>query len=168
MAFAANDGPASFEKIIQRGQCWRKTGREQFQHPHGHGVVALAADDHVLFVAAQTFSTREMIPLQRISFLLQRRLRKARKAGAAEPPRRDVNVSYPYFILCLFSASVHPNEGSPTFFAGQCALIAWALWVATFAAVQLAGLGRCLADSDDSGIFWAARFMAIGTIGRKL
>lgn len=75
-----------------------------------------------LFVAAQTFSTREKIPLFTISRWLawQRRNKNA--------PVGNVNLSYPYFILCLFSASVHANKGGVSFFVGQCILISWALW----------------------------------------
>src|ERR1700756_4550024 len=39
-----------------------------------------------------------------------------------------VNVAYPYFMVCIFSAGIHANEGSRTYFWGQCLLIAWALW----------------------------------------
>ena len=75
-----------------------------------------------LFVAAQTFSTREKIPLFTISrWLAWQRRNKSAPAG-------NVNLSYPYFILCLFSASVHANEGGISFFWGQCILISWALW----------------------------------------
>jgi hypothetical protein len=38
-----------------------------------------------------------------------------------------VNVSYPYFVLCLFAASFH-SAGDETFFWGLCPLLAWALW----------------------------------------
>src|SRR5439155_9191434 len=40
----------------------------------------------------------------------------------------DINVTYPYFIVCLFSAGIHSNEGSPLFYWGQSFLIGWALW----------------------------------------
>ena len=75
-----------------------------------------------LFVAAQTFSTREKIPLFTISrWLAWQRRNKSAPAG-------NVNLSYPYFMLCLFSASVHANKGGASFFLGQCILISWALW----------------------------------------
>ncbi len=41
---------------------------------------------------------------------------------------RFVDVSYPYFILCLFSAGVHDNAGTQTYFWGLAALLTWALW----------------------------------------
>jgi hypothetical protein len=79
------------------------------------------------FVAAQMFSTREKIPWTAISIISRRRARQEQKSGNAAPTG-GVNVSYPYFIVCLFSASVHTNEGHFSFFLGQCVLIAWALW----------------------------------------
>jgi hypothetical protein len=74
-----------------------------------------------LFVAAQMFSERESIPLSAISLLVRRR-----KAGIAG--ERFINISYPYFIVCLFSAGIHTNEGTQSYFWGQAGLLAWALW----------------------------------------
>lgn len=75
-----------------------------------------------LFVAAQIFSEREVVPLSAISdFARYRR----KKTGREE---RFVNVSYPYFIVCLFSAGIHANQGTHTYFFGQAILIVWALW----------------------------------------
>ncbi|MEJ0088797.1 MAG: transglutaminase domain-containing protein [Limisphaerales bacterium] len=75
-----------------------------------------------LFIAAQTFNERESIPLAAISFFA----RRAQQLNAT--PERHVDISYPYFMLCLFSAGVHVNEGTHSYFWGQAALIAWALW----------------------------------------
>jgi len=80
-----------------------------------------------LFVAAQTFSTREKIPLTAISIISRWRSRQDQKRGDA-PAGRGVNVTYPYFIVCLFSAGIHTNAGGYSFFWGQCVLIFWALW----------------------------------------
>jgi len=80
-----------------------------------------------LFVAAQTFCTREKIPLTAISIISRWFSQKGQKHGDS-PDGFSLNVSYPYFMLCLFSASVHSNEGGVSFFWGQCALIFWALW----------------------------------------
>jgi hypothetical protein len=74
-----------------------------------------------LFVAAQMFSERESIPLSAISFLVRRR----KTSASAE---RFINISYPYFIVCLFSAGIHTNEGTHSYFWGQAGLLAWALW----------------------------------------
>lgn len=80
-----------------------------------------------LFVAAQTFSAREKIPLTAISIISRWRSQRDQQRGGA-PAGRSVNVSYPYFIVCLFSAGIHSSDGGAAFFLGQCALIFWALW----------------------------------------
>ena len=79
-----------------------------------------------LFVAAQLFSERGNVPLSAISDLFRRQRRK--KTGA--PAERDVNVTYPYFMVCLFSAGIHanPQQGTQSYFWGLCVLLAWALW----------------------------------------
>jgi hypothetical protein len=80
-----------------------------------------------LFVAAQTYCTREKIPLTAISIISRWRSR-SNPAGTETPAGRSVNVSYPYFMVCLFAAGIHTNLGGTAFFWGQCALVFWALW----------------------------------------
>jgi hypothetical protein len=79
-----------------------------------------------LLVAAQKFCERGGIPLSVFSLVSPRR---RRKAGETTTPR-DLDVSYPYFIMCLFSAGFHQNQGTHTYFWGQFVLLAWALWPA--------------------------------------
>jgi len=79
-----------------------------------------------LFVAAQKFSGRGGIPLSAISLAFRRWRRK----GGEVSPERDLDVSYPYFIACLFAAGFHANQGTNTYFWGQVILLAWALWPA--------------------------------------
>jgi hypothetical protein len=74
-----------------------------------------------LFVAAQMFSERESVPLAAISLFVRRR-----KTSAS--PERAKNISYPYFMVTLFSAGIHTNEGTHSYFWGQAGLLAWALW----------------------------------------
>ena len=78
-----------------------------------------------LLVAAQKFSERGVIPLAAVLLAPRRR----RKGGEASP-ERPVDVSYPYFIVCLFAAGFHANQGTHTYFWGQFILLAWALWPA--------------------------------------
>jgi len=75
-----------------------------------------------LFVAAQIYNERESFPLSAISPFLRRR---RQKHGTAE---RYFNVSYPYFIVCLFSAGIHANQATHTYFFGLAFLVVWALW----------------------------------------
>jgi hypothetical protein len=79
-------------------------------------------------VVAQVFSEAGSIPLTAISIILRRRRQREQKQGRAVPPSRRTDVGYAFFILCLFSASVHTNLGQTSFFWGQCFLLAWALW----------------------------------------
>ena len=77
-----------------------------------------------LFIAAQMFSLRGTVPLSAISDIF--RWQRRRQAGALA--ERNVDISYPYFMVCLFSAGIHTNEGSRSYFWGQCVLLAWTLW----------------------------------------
>ena len=144
-----------------------------------------------LFIAAQMFSERGTVPLSAISDIF--RWQRRRQAGAV--PARNVDVSYPYFMVCLFSAGIHANEGSRSYFWGQCVLLAWALWslrsrrfsVAVWlAALALAvalgyagvrGIGLMARAAENFNAQWMQRFFrqridstqsitAIGEIGR--
>ncbi len=79
-----------------------------------------------LFIAAQKFSERGVIPLSAISLVFK--IRKRRSADSAWEHPAD--VSYPYFIVCLFAAGFHTNQGTQTYFIGLAILFAWALWPA--------------------------------------
>jgi protein-glutamine gamma-glutamyltransferase len=76
------------------------------------------------FIVAQVFNARPTVPLTAISFALRWRRRKGDRAFTG----RYLSISYPYFIMCLFSAGIHANNGAQTYFWGQTVLIAWALW----------------------------------------
>jgi hypothetical protein len=80
-----------------------------------------------VFVAAQTFSTREKIPLTAISLISRWRSRQDQKNGDT-PTGFSVNIAYPYFIVCLFSASVHANARTGSYFWEQDVLLTWTLW----------------------------------------
>jgi hypothetical protein len=79
-----------------------------------------------LFVAAQKFSERGVISLSAISLTFRRR----RRNGGEASPERELDVSYPYFIVCLFAAGFHANQGTLTYFFWQFILLAWAIWPA--------------------------------------
>jgi hypothetical protein len=81
-----------------------------------------------LFMCAQVFSSRQEIPLHTISLILRYRWNQAKKHGRPPPPGHGVDVSFPYFALCLFAASIHRSEDN-TFFWGLCLLLGWVLWV---------------------------------------
>jgi hypothetical protein len=80
-----------------------------------------------MFIAAQTFNSREGIPPETISLLMRWRWQRARKPGQPLPASQNVNVTYPYFAACLFAASFR-TRADGTYFWGLCALLTWALW----------------------------------------
>lgn len=79
------------------------------------------------FLLAQTYSTREMIPLATISHILQRRWKLAQRLGQQIPPSRGFHIGFPYFCMALLAASFHSSEDN-SYFWGFCLLLAWALW----------------------------------------
>jgi transglutaminase-like putative cysteine protease len=123
-----------------------------------------------LFVAAQRFSERGAVPLSAISVLARRR----RKGSVGA--ERHVDVSYPYFIVCLFSAGIHTNAGTHSYFWGQAVLIAWALgplrsrrfgivaWLGALAAViglgffGQHGIGELQRALEGANVQWVSRF----------
>ena len=126
------------------------------------------------FILAQTFNLRPSVPLTAISLVLRWRQRKGDQSFAGQ--YRD--IAYPYFIVCVFSAGIHANEGTHTYFFGQGVLIAWALWavrsrrfrapawVAALVAVislgALGGLGVRAAQNSiqNFNAQWMARFFS--------
>ncbi|HEX5400063.1 MAG TPA: hypothetical protein VFY06_13545, partial [Verrucomicrobiae bacterium] len=75
-------------------------------------------------VAAQTFNLRPSVPLTAVSLVLRWR----RRRGDTTFKEQYLDVSYPYFMVCLFSAGIQPNLQKQSFFLGLGALVAWALW----------------------------------------
>jgi transglutaminase-like putative cysteine protease len=80
-----------------------------------------------MFTAAQAYSIRDAVPLRVTSLILARRWKQAMKLGLPAPLSRTFNISYPYFVICLFATCFHSAENT-SFFWGFCALSAWALW----------------------------------------
>jgi transglutaminase-like putative cysteine protease len=78
-------------------------------------------------LAVQTFSTRQCVPLESVSVILRRRSKKAAAAGKPKPAPRLADISFIYFSICLFAASVNTSENLG-FFWGLCTLLSWALW----------------------------------------
>lgn len=149
-----------------------------------------------LFMLAQSFSAREKIPWTAISFYSLRRAQRERKSARVPPSGVGLNISYPYFMVCLFSAGIHPNTLGTSFFWGQCALTVWALWpfrsrrcgiavwagalaaVIVFGYFSQSGLGMIERVLEGYNPQWFARFLrqkadpmqtttAIGQIGRR-
>lgn len=126
-AFNANNGLAEFRGFLQHPSLFSS------RNPGLAGARAVIAligwlpMIYFLFVGAAAYSARVGIPLEAISQIARHRRKKALKLGRPPPPSRLIHVSYPFFALCLFSASYHASENT-TFFWGLAALLAWALW----------------------------------------
>jgi hypothetical protein len=75
------------------------------------------------FIAAQIYNVRPTVPLTAVSIVLRWRRRRGEDSLAG----RYLDVSYPYFIVCVFAAGIHTNNASHTYFWGQSVLILWAL-----------------------------------------
>ena len=72
--------------------------------------------------ASQLYSTAGKVPLTAFFWALRRQA-----ARAPETRPGQVDLGYLYFALCVLSASA-ANRRTLEFYAGLCALAAWALW----------------------------------------
>ncbi len=126
-AFTSNDGPAAFGGYFQNPNVGSSHSAGTATSRAAAAWIQWQPMLFFLFLAAQTFNSREGVPVETVSLLLRLRWKQTRKPGQAETSGRTVNVSYPYFGVCLFAASVHSSENS-VFFWGLSALLAWALW----------------------------------------
>ncbi len=126
-AFSANEGPADWRSLFQNPSYMAQRNAGVATARAAAAWIRWLPMFFFLFVAAQAFSTWEGVPLEIISLILRMRWKKARRLGRPLPARRSVNVSFPYFGVCLFAASAHPSE-TTGYFWGFCVLTAWALW----------------------------------------
>ena len=126
-AFSQNRGLAQFSDFFQNPTLATQRNASTASARTAAAMFRWLPMIFFLFVGAQVYSGREGIPFEAVSLILRRRVKKARRLGQPLPPSHSINVGYPYFALCLLSASVHAAEDSE-FFWGLCALLAWALW----------------------------------------
>jgi len=121
-------------------------------------------------IASQTYSTRGEIDISSL-FLLSRR----KGAGEEKKRSKTINLTYPYFALCLLSASC-ANVRTKGFYLGLLLLCAWALltvrprrnslitWATAFLLAGSAGyvghlwLHRLQGTVEDKAIAWFGRF----------
>jgi hypothetical protein len=126
-AFTASGGPADMRGFFQNPNFATERNAGNASARTVAALIRWLPMIFFLFVAAQAFSSREGIPPETISVILRLRWQKARKLGRPLPAARSVDVSYPYFMLCLLAGSFHSSEDE-TFYWGLCALLTWALW----------------------------------------
>ncbi len=126
-AFASNEGPSNFTGMFQHPSLRAERNAGISTAKTMAVLIRWLPMIFFLFVGAQTFSSREGVPLQVISLIMRLRWKKARQQGQKLPAAVSVNISYPYFALCLASAAVHTAQDN-SYFWGFCLLISWALW----------------------------------------
>ena len=126
-AFTASGGPADLRGFLQNPSFATERNAGNTSARTIAALMRWLPMIFFLFVAAQAFSSRDGIPPETISVIMRLRWQKARRLGRPLPAAKSVNISYPYFMLCLLAASFHSSEDE-TFFWGLCALLAWALW----------------------------------------
>lgn len=127
-AFTANEGPSSFSGFFSDANPLT-TGRASSATARTAGAMMRWLPMIFFpFLAAQTFSTREAIPLTIISLIARRRWKKSTHAENASPQAQlNFHIGYPYFAATLFASSFHAAEDN-TFFWGLAGLLSWMLW----------------------------------------
>ena len=126
-AFTASGGPSDLRGFLQNPNFATQHNAGNASARTVSALIRWLPMIFFLFMAAQAFSSREGIPPETISVIMRLRWQKARRLGRSLPAAKSVNVSYPYFMLCLVAASFHTREDE-AFFWGLCALVTWALW----------------------------------------
>ena len=179
-AFTSNGGPSDLRGLMQNPNFATERNAGNASARTIASLIRWLPMIFFLFVAAEAVSTREGIPWETISVIMRLRWQKARRLGRPLPALKSVNISYPYFMLCLLAASFHSSEDQ-TFFWGACVLVAWALWShrsrrhslaiwagALAVAVALGyggqrGVGRIYRLFDNYGAQWFSRAGTGGT-----
>lgn len=126
-AFTQNDGLSIFSNLLDSSTAGDQRRASLTTARTASSVIRWLPMVFFPFLMAQTFSTRETIPLATISHILQRRWKIAKRLGQALPPGRGFNVGYPYFCMTLLAASFHASDDN-SYFWGFCVLLGWALW----------------------------------------
>ena len=150
-AFTANEGPESFSGLVADPTAYgsqRIAGAASTRT--ALAVIRWLPMVLFLFIAAQSCSTRTEIPLVVGSLFQWRRRKKAERAGLRWPLGRTFNPGWPYFAVCLASASMHGPE-VPGFFWGFVVLMAWALWTLRSRRYSVLAWGCALAVAAAAG-----------------
>lgn len=127
-AFTQNDGLSSFGNLLDDANTGTQRRATVATARTASNVMRWLPMVFFPFLLAQTYSTREVIPLATISHILQRRWKLAQRFGHHIPPSRGFNVGYPYFCMALLAASFHASEDN-SYFWGFSVLLGWALFV---------------------------------------
>ncbi len=154
-AFTLNEGPSRFADMFQDPGLRNQTRAGVTSARTAAAIIRWLPMLFFLFVAAQEYSSHSGVPLTTVSLIMRRRWKKAKKEGKPPPPNRYIDVSYLYFVVCLFSSSIQ-TEKNHSFFWGAGALLMWGLFplrsrrfsIATWAGAMLAAVA----------LAWAGQF----------
>ena len=184
LAFSNSGGPANFSRLFENPNFTSERLAGNISALTAIAFIRWLPMIFFLFIAAQMFSPRPGVPLDAISFFLRPRWKKAPKSCQPHPLSRSVNVSYPYFVTCLFAASGHA-AANDTYFWGISALLVWALWpqrVSRFSLIMWAsamgtaillgylgerGIGQLARLAEEFNPQWLSRFVRYGTDPRE-
>jgi protein-glutamine gamma-glutamyltransferase len=147
-AFTSNEGPSDISGFLQNPNLFTQRSASNASARSVASVIRWLPMIFFLFVAAQEFSTRGGIARETVSLILRFRWKRAHQPGQPPPPTQTVDISYPFFALCLLAASIRTDEDN-TYFWGVAALVPWALWpqrtrrfsLAVWLAVLVAAVG---------------------------
>jgi hypothetical protein len=126
-AFTANNGPGDVRGFFEHPSFFTQRNVGNTTSRAAAAWLRWLPMILALPAAAQVFGARQGVSLEALSLILRRRRKKARRLGEPLPASRTIDISYFYFALCLFSASIHFGEDN-SFFWGAGALVGWALW----------------------------------------
>ena len=154
-AFTSTGGPGEFRGFFQNPNLATERNAGNASARTVAALIRWLPMIFFLFMAAQAFSSREGVPPETISVIMRLRWQKARRLGQTLPAARSVDISYPYFVLCLFAASFHPSEDE-TFLLGLVRAAGLGAVAAPFAAVWRGGLGGRAGRGHPAGLQRAA------------
>ncbi len=109
-AFTQNDGLSTFSNLFDASATGTQRRATLATARTASNVIRWLPLVFFPFLLAQTYSTRETIPLATISHILQRRWKLAQRFGQRIPQSRGFNVGYPYFCMVLLAASFHASD----------------------------------------------------------
>jgi hypothetical protein len=114
-AFTSNGGPADLRDLLQNPGSQAQRAAAAASARAVAVWLRLLPAAFFLFIAAQTYNARAGIPPETISLLMRWRWQRAQKQGRPLPAPPNVNVSFPYFAVCLFAAGFRVGDDT-TFF----------------------------------------------------
>lgn len=162
-AFTLNEGPADFLGFFQNPNPVTQREAGTASARTAASIVRWLPMTFFPFIAAQVYSSRGAIPLETVSLILRMRWKKAQQLGQLLPVTRDMDISYFYFVICLFAAAIHPAADDLSYFWGLAALTTWTLWVLRPARFRVTTWAAALVLAIGLGYFGQRGFVYLRT-----